>query len=335
MRWTIPYAFALASLVGCYNPNYGSKPCTDRAGCPTGYFCDTTRPSGGAAGTCAAGDGPSGGMDASTPIPDLASADLAPPLSLREYFVQGGSFTIGTTLTDLIGSNDSPPYQRNVGNFCAQETEVTVASYTMCVQAGKCTLPAGSGTGCNYGVAGRENHPINCVELPQARAFCAWIYRRLPTEAEWEYAANGPTASTGEKYPWAGMGGSFVAAKACFNTGTNGTCAVGTKARTYLGQEVAAASPGFSDLAGNVHEWTESEPCSYSFMVPDATCSSNGRVVRGGSAFDTDNRVLRSTARFTNAKDGPSVNATFSNSWHRNTGFRCFSNATSSGTCVP
>lgn len=334
MRWTIPYAFALASLIGCYNPNYGSKPCTDRAGCPTGYFCDTTRPSGGAAGTCTAGDGPSGGMDASTPIMDLAAADLAPPLGLREYFVQGGSFTIGTTLTDLSGSNDSPAFQRSVGNFCAQENEVTVAAYTLCVQAGKCSVPAGTGVDCNYGASGKEKHPINCVELPQARAFCTWINRRLPTEGEWEYAANGPTASAGAKYPWAGGGGTFDATKACFNTG-NGTCAVGTKARTYLGKEVLAGSPGFYDLAGNVFEWTESEPCSYSFMVPDGTCSSAGRVVRGGSAFDNDSRVLRSTVRLANAKDGSSINGTFTNSWYKNTGFRCFSNATSSGTCVP
>lgn len=267
------------------------------------------------------------------PNNDLKAAP-APPLSLREYFVQGGSFTIGTALTDLSGANDSPPYQRSVGSFCAQENEVTVAAYTMCVQAGKCTLPTGSGTGCNYGVAGRENHPINCVELPQARAFCAWIYRRVPTEAEWEYAANGPTVSTGAKFPWAGAGGTFDAAKACFNTG-NGTCAVGTKARTYLGAEVAAGSPGFYDLAGNVFEWTESEPCSYSFMVPDATCSSPGRVSRGGSAFDTDGRVLRSTVRFADAKDSASVNGPFPNSWFRNLGFRCFSSASNSGSCDP
>ena len=333
MRWTIPLAFALASLVGCYSPNYGSKPCNDRAGCPANYYCDTTRPSSGAAGTCAAGESPVGVPDASMTMPDLAAADLAPPVSLREYFVQGGSFTIGTSLTDLPGSNDSPYYQRSVSSFCAQEREVTVAAYTMCVQAGKCTLPAGTGTNCNYGVAGRENHPINCVELPQARAFCAWIYRRLPTEAEWEYAANGPTVGTGAKFPWAGAGGTFDPTKACFNTG-NGTCAVGTKSRTYLGAEVAAGNPGFYDLAGNVHEWTESEPCPYSGMVPDATCNSPGRVVRGGSAFDTDSRVLRSTSRFSNAKDAASITAMFANSWYHNLGFRCFSNA-SGGTCIP
>lgn len=334
MRWTIYPAFALASLAGCYNPNYASKPCNDLAGCPSGYFCDTKRPSSGAAGTCTLGEAPAPVVDASAPIVDLAMADLAPPLGLREYWVKGGVFQIGTMLTDLALSNDSPPYQRAVGDFCAQENEVTVAAYMLCVQAGKCSTPAGTGTDCNYGVAGRENHPINCVELPQARAFCQWIGRRLPTEAEWEFAANGPTGFTGAKYPWAGNGGGIVdAAKACFNNG--GTCPVGTKARTYLGQEVNAGSPGFHDLAGNVFEWTESEPCSYSTMTPDLKCGSKGRVVRGGSAFDNDAKVLRSTVRLANAQDTASRDGTYPNSWFRNLGFRCFSNSTASGTCIP
>lgn len=321
-------------LLGCFNPDLSSKPCIDNRGCPRGYFCDATRPQEGAIGTCSSSGGSTSSSDASEPIQDMTTEGGRPPLMLQEYSVRGGIFTIGTTLTDLTGSNDSPPFQRTVGDFCAQETEVTVASYTLCVQAGKCSTPAGTTTDCNYGVAGRENHPINCVELPQAREFCAWIDRRLPTEAEWEYAANGPTGFTGAKYPWAGAGGGTVdASKACFNNGS--TCAVGTKVRTYLGQEVSVGSPGFYDLAGNVFEWTESEPCSYSAMTPELACGSIGRVTRGGSAFDNDGKVLRSTVRLADAKDAASKNATYPNSWFRNVGFRCFSNAAASGKCMP
>ena len=103
--------------------------------------------------------------------------------------------------------------------------------------------------------------------------------------------------------------------------------------RPWLG-EVGTALPGFYDLAGNVHEWTTSEPCSYAPPGTDLTCSSAGRVVRGGSGFDTDGRVLRSTVRLANAKDGSSINGTFTNSWFRNVGFRCFATATPSGSCV-
>lgn len=318
------------SLTSCFNPDLSTKPCMDNFGCARGYFCDMTRPSSGTAGTCTAGQGPASSADAGMSSVDLATLDLAPPIVLREYAVQGGSFTIGTTLTDLTGSNDSPPYQRSVGNFCAQENEVTVAGYTLCVQAGICSTPAGTGADCNYGVAGRENYPVNCVELPQARAFCAWINRRLPTEAEWEFAATGSTPYTGQKYPF---GMAFNSTKACFNAGS--TCAVGTKVRTYLGEEVEAGKPGFYDLAGNVFEWTESEPCSYSSMVPDLKCGSIGRVVRGGSAFDNDSKVLRSTVRLSMAKDAASKDGTYPNSWFRNVGFRCFSNASPNGTCLP
>lgn len=310
-------------LGGCFNPDLSAKPCNDNTGCPSSYFCDTTRPRPGAIGSCSSSTG-------------ISSDDLTParpPLVLTEYIVPGRlNFTLGSDQKDLTGSNDDPAYQRTVGDICVAETEVTVASYTLCVQAGKCTLPVGFGPGCNYGVVGRENHPVNCVEFSQAQSFCTWINRRLPTESEWEYAANGATTSTGVKFPWAGMGGTFDEARACFKNG--GTCSVGTKVRTYQGVEVAEA-PGFFDLAGNVNEWTTSEPCPYAPPGRDLTCSSPGRVVRGGSGFDNDGRVLRSTIRLANAKDTASVNAMFLNPWHRALGFRCFGTATADGLCIP
>lgn len=313
---------ALLLLCGCFNPDFSAKPCNDDLGCPSSYFCDTTRPSSGAVGSCS----PSG----------VSSGDLTParpPLVLPEHIVPGKvNFTLGSNKEDLLGSNDHPAYQRTVGDICVAETEVTVASYTLCVQAGRCTVPVGSDPKCNYGVGGRENHPINCVEFPQAQSFCAWINRRLPTESEWEYAANGATTSAGEKFPWAGMDGTFDAARACFDNGS--TCPVGTKVRTYQGVEVAGA-PGFFDLAGNVNEWTTSEPCPYSPPGNDLTCSSPGRVVRGGSGFDNDGRVLRSTVRLSHAKDRASVNAMFPSAWYWALGFRCFGRVNTNGDCVP
>lgn len=320
------YALWLLALSSCFNPDLSSKPCNDNTGCPLSYFCDTARVTAGAAGSCS----PGRAGDGSNSVNDMAAP---PPLVLREYVVLGKQlFTLGSNLMDLVGSNDSPAFQRSVGDICVAETEVTVASYTLCVQAAICTPPAGSGVGCNYGVAGRENHPINCVELSQAQTFCSWIQRRLPTESEWEYAANGVTSSTGAKFPWAGMGGTFDASKACFNN--DDTCPVGTKVRTYKGVEVGTAQPGFYDLAGNVYEWTTSEPCPYAPPGTDLTCNSHGRVVRGGSGFDNDGRVMRSTSRVSNAKDGASLDATNPNSWHRNSGFRCFATATPRGACI-
>ena len=331
MRRITLYALTLAALSGCYSPDYSSKPCTDNAGCPSSYFCDTTRATAAAAGTCTMGVRTDGGGVAG----DLAGADMSPavpPLTLTEYIIPAGTFILGSNLGDVSNSNDAPAYQRTMPALCVEEKEVTVAAYTKCVQAGQCNPPVGNSAGCNYGVSGREDHPVNCVEYAQAEAFCKWIGRRLPTESEWEYAANGPTTSTGEKYPWAGAGGSFVAAKACFNNG--GTCPAGSKVHTFQGVEVAATSPGFYDFAGNVWEWTSSEFCPYNMAMPDRTCGIPAWVVRGGSGFDNDGRLLRSTIRLRNAKTAANVDATYLNSWVNNAGFRCFGDVSANNTCI-
>jgi len=66
-------------------------------------------------------------------------------------------------------------------------TEVTVAQYRACVEAGKCTAPKSKSYHkyCNWGYTDRDNHPVNCVDWNQATAFCEWAGGRLPTEDEW------------------------------------------------------------------------------------------------------------------------------------------------------
>ena len=128
-------------------------------------------------------------------------------------------------------------------------TEVTTAAYAACVSAGKCTR-AHTGSvlaSCNAGVAGREQHPINCVDWNQADAYCQAQGLRLPTEEEWEYAATG---GDGRTFSW---GNEWPSNQLCWNrygdgrTYPNSTCAVGSYPN--------GRSPfGVDDMSGNVSD---------------------------------------------------------------------------------
>ena len=92
---------------------------------------------------------------------------------------------------------------------------------------------------------GKEDHPVVYVCLEDARAYAQWAGKALPTEEQWQYAAQGPAALT---YPW----GDAMEAGRC-NGGETGTT-------TSVTAFPEGRSPfGCYDLCGNVWEWTESE----------------------------------------------------------------------------
>ena len=93
--------------------------------------------------------------------------------------------------------------------------------------------------------AGKEDHPVVYVDLEDARAYARWAGKRLPTEEEWQYAAQGPQ---GTQYPW----GDEMLPNRC-NGGETGDT---TPVRAFP----EGRSPfGCYDLCGNTWEWTESE----------------------------------------------------------------------------
>ncbi|MCA9623028.1 MAG: formylglycine-generating enzyme family protein, partial [Myxococcales bacterium] len=123
--------------------------------------------------------------------------------------VPAGDFAMGCTVgrDDSCHQHERPLHQVFLDAYAIDETEVTVAAFERCVQGRGCSSEGlarqddlgGEQVECNARQPGRDDHPINCVTWEQARAFCAWAGKRLPSEAEWEKAARG---TDGRIYPW-------------------------------------------------------------------------------------------------------------------------------------
>ena len=193
--------------------------------------------------------------------------------------IPGGAFSMG---------QGGDAHQVTIKSFQIAKTEVTAAQYKACVEAGKCTaLDAGSS--CTWGIAGKEDHPVNCVDWTQAKAFSEWVGGRLPSEAEWEYAAR--SAGKDRKYPWGNEDATCeraVISDGGLGCGKNSTWPACSKTRGNSEQ-------GLCDMAGNVWEWVQDRYHSpYSGAPTDGSAWENpagsARVIRGGSwNFDVGN----------------------------------------------
>ncbi|MCS6840549.1 MAG: formylglycine-generating enzyme family protein [Roseiflexus sp.] len=136
--------------------------------------------------------------------------------------------------------------------------------------------------------------PVTDVSWEEAQQFCQWLSEttttryRLPTEAEWEYAARG---SDGRRFPW---GNSWDPARANTRDGGSGRI-------TPVGMHPSGASPfGCLDMAGNVWEWTASLDAPYPYQPDDGREDPRApgrRILRGGS-FANPRGFARCACRF-------------------------------------
>lgn len=175
--------------------------------------------------------------------------------------------------------------------FCIDATEVTVAAYKECVDAGACKPPRTWGMWINY--PSRLDHPVNKVGWSEARSYCQYREQDLPSEAQWEWAATG-----GDGRPWPWGDESPTCLHADFTPGVlerpssddgcrgGGTSSVGS---TPIGDRLWP-SGAIHDLAGNVWEWTLDSYGPVRFLKPDEVSTDplvtlvdvRTHVIRGG-----------------------------------------------------
>ncbi len=153
---------------------------------------------------------------------------------------------------------------------------------------------------------GHENMPVTEVSWIAARHYCENLGKRLPTEAEWEYAARG---KEGRKYPWGNQAPD--ATRAHYDKEWGDMAPVDAYPK-------GATPEGVLGLAGNVHEWTTSESDPYPYKPNDGREEVNyfaDRVTRGG-AHDSPVDELIATWRGATVSRNP-------NGGHHSIGFRC------------
>ncbi|MGD9002462.1 MAG: formylglycine-generating enzyme family protein, partial [Anaerolineae bacterium] len=282
---------------------------------------------------------------AATVVPPPEGATLGdtwtrPTDGMTMVYVPAGEFTMGSADAEVDAALEKcntyysdcerawfeveqPAHTVELDGFWIDRTEVTNEQYHQCEEAGACDPPRETGSDTRstyYGDSAYGDFPIIYVDWYQADAYCEWAGARLPTEAQWEYAARGPD---GRRYPW-GEDYNGARLNSCdancqyewadepFDDGYGDTAPVGS-------YPDGASWCGALDMAGNVWEWTADWFGPYSVerqSNPTGPSFGTGRTVRGDAA-DGTRSVSRAAARH-----GMDPGRTY-----KYTGFRCIVSA--------
>ncbi len=210
--------------------------------------------------------------------------------------IGGGGFSMGCATSDsFCNEYEKPSHSVTVSKYSIQMYEVTNKEYKRCVDTGFCTEPQETKSETRltyYGDTTYDDFPVVNVNWDQAKTYCDWVGGRLPTEAEWEYAAGG---GSGIRYPWGAQIDETAPEANYANSGDsydNDTTPVG-----YY--PAGASGNGALDMAGNVWEWVFDIYDAYtsdSQEDPRGPDTGTHRVARGGS-FNDNAQYLRITHR--------------------------------------
>lgn len=251
-------------------------------------------------------------------------------------FVPEGEFKQGCNgaIDDECHRLEYPFHWKMLGSYWIDKFEVTIEDYQKCVDAGVCNndekfphydeykfLVEEDGVDyysqCNLKNDEKSGHPMNCVSWYGAKAYCEWVGKRLPAEAEWEKAARG---TDGRKYPW---GNEDLSCEYTVYVQGDDNC---SKHETQpVGSKEKGVSPyGCYDMSGNISEWTNDELRLYKpdeddiiYDYQDSIILHSSEIlpdmVHRGGGFMYEKRLFKCSVRV--LLDSGSMN--------QNVGFRC------------
>ena len=208
-------------------------------------------------------------------------------VSFTMVAVEGGTFTMGATSEqgDDAYNIEKPAHQVTLSSFSIGQTEVTQALWVAVMVSNPSYFSS------NYGYTVDLQRPVECVSWNDCQSFITKLNQmtgqtfRLPTEAEWEYAARGGNLSQGYKY----SGSNTIGDVAWYwdNIPSQSSSSVGYGTQTVATK--AANELGLYDMSGNVWEWCQDWYGGYSSDAqtnPSGPASGSIRVPRGGSWHD-------------------------------------------------
>ena len=197
-------------------------------------------------------------------LPDAPTATTRPATPAGMISIIGNQFLMGSNEGD---SDAKPAHPVRIKSFYLDIYEVTCEDYKLFLN--KTGRPAPNAWTNGTYPDGAAKHPVTGITWDDADAYAKSLGKRLPSEAEWEFAARGPK---GLLYPW---GNTWRAG--CANAGNEG------KGLVNIGSYDCDSPFGVHDLIGNAWEWTASDWQPYPGGTLATPASQGEKVIRGGS----------------------------------------------------